>query len=115
MAGDRQTPSGTDFDPCPQFWVNEIDHLRPLTLTGQCWFAPVRIGTIFDQFTPADGHDPPEPCCLRVEVIQIYGQLVDELDQVLSAADLERRRSGRPGFEIGVAFHAEPCGELGGW
>jgi hypothetical protein len=48
MAGDRQSPSGTGFDPAPQFSVHEVLGHRPLTVTGRCLFAPVRVSTIFD-------------------------------------------------------------------
>jgi hypothetical protein len=87
VAGDRQTPSGTAFDPSPQFWVHEVERLRPLTVTGRCWFAPVSLGTIFDTLVAGDGDDSrwPGPCHLRVEEISAYGHLLDELDQTVSA------------------------------
>ena len=87
VTGDRQTPSGTAFDPSPQFWVHEVDRLRPLTVTGRCWFASVSRGMIFDTVAAGDGDDSrgPGPCHLRVEEISAYGHLLDELDQTVSA------------------------------
>lgn len=87
MARDRQTPSGTAFDPCPQLWVHEVVSSGPLTVTGRCYFAPVTTGTVFTAVTASGGHRSPEavPCHLRVEKISVYGRPADELDQVVSA------------------------------
>jgi hypothetical protein len=75
MAGDRQAPSGTAFDPWPQFRVHEIVSSGPLTATGRCWFAPVTVGTIFTAFTlPGQNRSPvPARCRLHVEAISVYG------------------------------------------
>ncbi len=86
MAGDRQTPTGTSFDPSPQFSVLEVGEHWPLTVTGRCQFAPVRTGTIFDLLvTPSGNAQTTSPCRLLVEEIRVYERPVDELDQVWSA------------------------------
>jgi hypothetical protein len=87
MAGDRQAPSGTAFDPWPQFWVHEVVSSGPLTVTGRCWFAPVTVGTVFSALAvPGQRHSPvPARCRLRVEEISAYGRPAGELDQTVSA------------------------------
>lgn len=88
MAGDRQTPSGTAFDPWPQFWVHKVASSGPLTVAGRCGFASVTTGTIFTAFTAPGRHRWPAavPCCLRVETISAYGRPAHELDQTVSAS-----------------------------
>ena len=86
MAGDRQTPSGTSFDPAPQFSVYQVVGHQPLSITGRCYFAPVKTGTVFDLHL-APGHDPqkPDQCHLLVQEIFFAERPVDELGQVSSA------------------------------
>jgi hypothetical protein len=87
MAGGRQAPSGTAFDPWPQFWVHEVVSSGSLTVTGRCWFAPVTAGTVFTALTAPGRHRRPAavPCRLPVEEISAYGRLIGELDQDVSA------------------------------
>ena len=87
MAGDRQAPSGTAFDPRPQFWVHVVVCSGPLTVTGRCWFAPVAVGTVFTAVAAPGRHRSPAParCRLRVEEISAYGRPAGELDQAVSA------------------------------
>lgn len=87
MAGDRQAPSGSAFDPWPQFWVHEVVSSGSLTVTGRCWFAPVTTGTVFTALTAPGRHRSPAaaPCRLPVEEISVYGRLIGELDQDVSA------------------------------
>ena len=89
MAGNVQGPSGTGFDPSPQFWVDRVESAtRTLAVVGRCFFGPVRLGLIFDGIVSARNGAWPLSglvvCCLRVAEIRRYGRLVDELDQVLS-------------------------------
>lgn len=87
MAGDRQAPSGTAFDPRPQFQVHEVVRPAPLTVTGRCLFAPVADGTVFSGLTAPARRPPRAPgwCRLRVEEIRILGRRAGELDQTVSA------------------------------
>jgi hypothetical protein len=90
MVGNVQTPSGTGFDPAPQFWVHRVDpdSSWPLAVIGRCFFGPVRTGLVFDGAASRQdgGWDLSGliACCLRVEEICIYGRLVDEIDPVVS-------------------------------
>jgi hypothetical protein len=88
MACERQAPSGTAFDPWPQFRVHEVVSSDPLTVTGRCWFAPVTAGTTFIALTlPGQDHSPvPGRCRLHVEAISVYGRPASELDQNVSAS-----------------------------
>ena len=84
MAGDRQSPSGTSFDPSPQFCVHAIERQLPLTMTGRCWFAPVAVGMTFDIVATKEeaGTWAPAPCRLRVEEISVWDHyMLAELDQ----------------------------------
>src|SRR5580693_3911057 len=91
MGGDLQTPSGTGLDPSPQFWVDrvELDRPGPLVVIGRCFFGPVTTGLAFDGVASRrDGAWPLSnvvSCRLRVEEARIYGRVVDEVDQMLSA------------------------------
>jgi hypothetical protein len=58
MAGDRQAPSGTVFDPSPQFWIHKVERNDPPTVIGRCWFAPVAVGMTFDAVTSSLGISP---------------------------------------------------------
>jgi len=86
MAGDRQSGSGTPFDPSPQFWIYQIEGDQPPAVTGRCYFAPVRLGMTFDAVASKRSQAwTLDPCQLRVEEIQAYGHLLDELDEIMSA------------------------------
>jgi len=87
VAGDRQTPSGTSFDPSPQFWIYAVERQQPPTVTGRCWFAPVAVGMTFDTVASQEaGTWTPAPCRLRVEEIIVYEHyMLSELDQEWSA------------------------------
>ena len=87
VAGDRQSPSGTSFDPSPQFWVDAVERQQPLTVTGRCWFAPVTVGMTFDTVASKEaGAWAPAPCRLRVEEISVWEHyMLAELDQEWSA------------------------------
>lgn len=87
VAGDRQSPSGTSFDPSPQFCVNAVERQLPLTVTGRCWFAPVTVGMTFDTVASKEaGAWAPAPCRLRVEEISVWEHyMLAELDQEWSA------------------------------
>jgi hypothetical protein len=87
VAGGRQSPSGTSFDPSPQFWVYAIERQQPPTVTGRCWFAPVTVGMTFDTVASKEaGAWAPAPCRLRVEEIIVYEHyMLAELDQGWSA------------------------------
>jgi hypothetical protein len=86
MAGDRQAPSGSPFDPSPQFWIYQVECDEPPTVTGRCWFAPVAVGMTFDAVASKQaGTWELERCQLQVEEIRAYGHLLDELDQTVSA------------------------------
>src|ERR1022692_4176906 len=82
VAGDRQSPSGTSFDPSPQFWVDAVERQQPLTVTGRCWFAPVTVGLTFDTVASKEaGAWAPAPCRLRVEEISVWEHyMLAELD-----------------------------------
>jgi hypothetical protein len=91
MAGNVQTPSGTSFDPSPQFWIDRIDpdSSGGLAVIGRCFFGPVRVGLAFDGVASRqDGGwvlSAVTACTLRVEEIRAFRQLTDEIDQGLSA------------------------------
>jgi hypothetical protein len=91
MAGDLQTPSGTDFDPYPQFWIDrvEADSAGLLVVIGRCFFGPIRAGLLFDgavRRRPGGWHQSGlTECCLRVAEIRVFRRLADEIDQDLSA------------------------------
>lgn len=89
MAGDRQAPTGTAFDPRPQFCVHEHEGEGSglVTVTGRCWFAPVAVGTVFTALAATGHYRSPEPvpCRLRVEKFSVYDRTTDELDQSMSA------------------------------
>jgi len=87
VAGDRQGPSGTSFDPSPQFCVSAVERQLPLTVTGRCWFAPVTVGLTFDTVASKEaGAWAPAPCRLRVEEISVWEHyMLAELDQEWSA------------------------------
>jgi hypothetical protein len=91
VAGDLQVPSGTDFDPSPQFWVDrvELDGPGSLAVVGRCFFGPVRTGLAFDAIVPRrDGGWPSSglvACFLRVAEAWVSRRLVEEVDQGLSA------------------------------
>jgi hypothetical protein len=89
VAGDVQGPSGTGFDPSPQFWVDRAE-IAPgsLAVVGRCFFGPVRTGLVFDGIvSPRNGarsRSDVIACCLRVAEVHVFGRLADEIDQVLS-------------------------------
>jgi hypothetical protein len=86
MAGDRQAPSGTVFDPSPQFWIHKVERNEPPAVIGRCWFAPVAVGMTFDAVASRrTGAWELDRCCLQVKEIHAYGHLIDELDQIVSA------------------------------
>jgi len=87
VAGDRQSPSGTSFDPSPQFCVSAVERQQPPTVTGRCWFAPVTVGMTFDTVASKEaGAWAPAPCRLRVEEISVWEHyMLAELDQEWSA------------------------------
>jgi hypothetical protein len=86
MAGDRQAPSGSPFDPSPQFWIHKVERNEPLTVIGRCWFAPVAAGMTFNAVASRrTGTWELDQCWLQVEEIHAYGHLLDELDQTVSA------------------------------
>jgi hypothetical protein len=86
MAGDRQAPSGTVFDPSPQFWIHKVERNDPPTVIGRCWFAPVAVGMTFDAVaSKRTGTWELDRCWLQIEEIHAYGHLIDELDQIVSA------------------------------
>lgn len=91
MSGNLQTPSGTGFDPSPQFWVDrvELDCPEPMVVIRRGFFGPITTGLVFDGVAPKrDGAWPLSDvvsCCLRVEEARIFGQVTDEVDQSLSA------------------------------
>jgi hypothetical protein len=88
---DLQAPSGTAFDPSPQFWVDrvELDGAEPLVVFGRCFFGSVRVGLHFDHVARRRRGGWPQSslakCYLRVTEIQAYGRLTDEIGQMLSA------------------------------
>ena len=89
MAGDVQGPSGTGFDPSPQFWVDRVESAPgALAAVGRCFFGPIRPGLVFDAIVSARNGAWPLSglvvCCLRVAEIHVYGHPADEMDQVLS-------------------------------
>ena len=85
MAGDRQSASGTSFDPSPQLWVYQIEHGQLAAVTGRCLFAPVTVGMRFDTVAVKHADQWQEsPCCLHVEEISDFHRLVDELEQAYS-------------------------------
>ena len=115
MAGDRQSVSGTSFDPSPQFWVYQIEHGQLAAVTGRCLFAPVTAGMRFD--TVAVKHADQwqgSPCCLHVEEIRIFRRLIDELDQGYSARLV---LSGRlpPSLAPESVLVAQDCPSAGDW
>jgi hypothetical protein len=87
VAGDRQNPSGSSFDPSPQFWIYAGERQQPPTVSGRCWFAPVTVGMIFDTVASQEaGTWASAPCQLRVEEIIVYEHyMLAELDQGWSA------------------------------
>jgi hypothetical protein len=86
MASDRQAPSGTVFDPSPQFWIDKVERNEPPTVLGRCWFAPVVVGMTFDAVaSKRSGTWELDRCWLLVEEIHAYGHLIDELNQIVSA------------------------------
>jgi hypothetical protein len=91
VAGDLQVPSGTSFDPSPQFWVDrvELDGPGPLAVVGRCFFGPIRTGLAFDAVVPRwdDGWPPSGlvACCLCVAEVWVFSRLAEELGQLMSA------------------------------
>jgi hypothetical protein len=88
VAGGRQTPGGSGFDPNPQFRVQEAEPSSiGLVVTGRCWFGPLLIGTVFDRLASfSDGcWTVIDQCQLRVDEIEFSHVLVDQLDQSCSA------------------------------
>jgi hypothetical protein len=90
VAGDVQAPSGTGFDPSPQFWVDRVElDGPPLAVTGRCFFGPVGTGLVFDGVVPGqDGGWPAKglvACRLHVAEVYVFGRLAEEVDQVVSA------------------------------
>lgn len=86
VAGDQQAPSGTPYEPAPQFWVDEVERSRPPAVTGRCWFGPVVPGRTFSAIASRQsGAWTLIPCLLRVEEIEAYGHPLGQLDQVVSA------------------------------
>lgn len=90
MAGDVQAPSGTGFDPSPQFWVDRLEPVSaPVAVIGRCFFGPVGTGLVFDGVVPQQDAGWPSSglvaCCLRVAEVYVVGRLTSEVDQVMSA------------------------------
>lgn len=116
MAGDQQTPSGTSFDPSPQFWVHRIELGRRTAVTGRCWFGPVivgmRFGTVADKQADAWAISP---CHLRVDEISLAAHhLIDELDQMWSA-QLILSGGFPPGLDAESLLVARGCSSSGNW
>jgi hypothetical protein len=89
VAGDVQGPSGTSFDPSPQFWVDRAESAPgSLAVVGRCFFGPIRTGLVFDGIVSARNGarslSDVVACRLRVDEIHVYGRLADEIGQVLS-------------------------------
>lgn len=90
MAGDVQGPSGTSFDPSPQFWIDHVEaDGPPLGVIGRCFFGPVGPGLVFDGVVPGEDGGWPSSglvaCCLRIAEIYVFRRLADEIDQGYSA------------------------------
>lgn len=89
MAGDRQAPSGTPFDPLPQLYVHEwtlTDGL--LTILGTCFFGIIAVGSTFDRWVhrTETGWEEVAACDLEIMDISIFdGVLVDTLDENYNA------------------------------
>lgn len=112
----QQTPSGTSFDPAPQFKVHNIECRQPLTVTGRCWFAPVALDTMFDTLasTNRPGSWEVSPCQLRVVEINAHGHMANELDQVVSAR-LVLHGSIPPRLAPGTILVTRHCRAAGNW
>jgi hypothetical protein len=116
MAGDRQSPSGTNFDPSPQFCVFVVERQLPLTVTGRCWFAPVTVGMTFDAVASKEaGTWVPAPCRLRVEEISVWEHyMLAELDQAWSAR-LVLHGDFPAGLGPESVLVAQDCPAAGNW
>jgi hypothetical protein len=116
VAGDRQSPSGTSFDPSPQFCVSAVERQLPLTLTGRCWFAPVTVGLTFDTVASKEaGAWAPAPCRLRVEEISVWEHyMLAELDQEWSAR-LVLHGDFPAGLVPESVLVAQDCPAAGSW
>ena len=89
MAGDVQGPSGTGFDPSPQFWVDRAESTPgSLAVVGRCFFGPIRTGLVFDGIVPARNgswsRSDVVACRLRVAEVHVFGRPADGIDQVMS-------------------------------
>lgn len=116
MAGDQQTPSGTSFDPSPQFWVHQIEPGPTTAVAGRCWFGPVIVGMWFDTAAVKQADDwVISPCHLRVDEITVAaGQLVDGLDQMWSA-QLIVSGGFPPELTAESLLAARDCSSSGDW
>jgi hypothetical protein len=89
VAGDVQGPSGTGFDPSPQFWVDRAESTPgSLAVVGRCFFGPIRTGLVFDGIVPARNgswsRSDVVTCRLRVAEVHVFGRPADGIDQVMS-------------------------------
>jgi len=90
VAGVVQGPSGTAFDPSPQFWVDRVEGDRgSVEVVGRCFFGPICAGLIFDCIVPTrrDGGWLPSglvACRLQVAEIRMFRRVADEIDQTVS-------------------------------
>ena len=89
MAGNVQGPSGTGFDPSPQFWVDRVESdPGTLAVVGRCFFGPIRTGLVFDGIvSEREGAwlaSDLVACRLGVAEVYVFRQLADEMDQMLS-------------------------------
>jgi hypothetical protein len=109
-------PSGTSFDPSPQFWVHQVEPGRSTTVTGRCWFGPVIVGMWFDTVAVKSADDwAISPCHLRVDEITVAAhQLVDELDQMWSA-QLILSGGFPPDLIAESLLAARDCSSSGDW
>jgi hypothetical protein len=99
---ERQTQSGTPFDPAPQFWVDRLDTEDGSSVVGRCWFGPIRRSMTFDSIATKQGERwDCQPCELRIDAAQVFGRMTDRIDQSYSA---KLTLSGPMPAEVGGAL-----------
>jgi len=88
VAGTKQGPSGTPYDPAVQFAVERVESESPLRVVGRCWFGPIRVDTEFTAVGRKrdsgswDRHDI-KP--VVVAEIAVFDRPVEAIDQAWSA------------------------------
>jgi len=120
VAGDVQGPSGTGFDPSPQFWVDRAEGAPgPLAVVGRCFFGPIRTGLVFDGIVSkrngAWSVSDVVACCLRVTEVHVFGRVADVIDPAMSGRlVLSGNAPANLGLDSLLVAGQRPCRDLGG-